>query len=152
MKTFETVTDVLDNARHFHHYAETVYLGLQRELSNERAKMLLGFMAEHEKGMENTLQQFSRKSPAHILDTWIQFTVEESPKAFFDEAQQGLAHTVDGISAMGQRADSYLEAVFQTAEEMATSGDVKELFGHLVSLEVREKRQLSNATNSLWDV
>lgn len=152
MKTFETVSDILENARIFHQFAENLYLKLQQESKDERAKMLLGFMAKHEKEMETKVSLFGTKSPKNILDTWMQFTVEELPETFFEEVSKDITYTVDGISDMGQRADSYLEAVFQEAVDTAPSVAVKELFENLVEQEEVEKHQLSRATNSLWDV
>ena len=152
MKTFETVTDVLSNAQQFHNYAENFYLELQADLADERAKMLLGFMAEHEKKMEDKLMLFSHKSPRHILDTWMQFTVEISPESFFDDFKNKPNYSVDGISALGLKADSYLEGVFQEAGEIAPSADVKEMFKDLASMEDIEKHQLTKAANSLRDV
>ncbi len=55
MKTFETVADVLDNARKFHCYAANFYKKLQSGPTGEREKMLLGYMVSHEQAMEQQL-------------------------------------------------------------------------------------------------
>jgi len=152
MQTFQTVTDVLDNAQNFHRYAESLYSDLQQNIDNERERMLLNYMAIHEHDMGSKLQLISDNASSKVLGTWMQFTVEQSPQIFFENLQKNLGRSIDDIASMGQDADSYLQHVFQDARDTAPTQDIKELFDQLAAMETLEKQALSKATNSVWDV
>jgi len=152
MQTFQTVTDVLDNAQNFHRYAESLYSDLQQSIDDERGRMLLNYMAIHEHDMGSKLQLISDNASSTILGTWMQFTVEQSPQSFFKNLQKNLGESIDDIASMGQDADSYLQDVFQDARDTAPTQDIKELFDQLAAMETLEKQALSKATNSVWDV
>ncbi len=94
---------------------------------------------------------FADGSSKAVLDTWIQFTVEESPKVFFDNLSTEAVYTVDSITAIGQQADTYLTSVFDEAVSTAPSVELAELFKDISAKELIEKQHLSRSSDSLLD-
>lgn len=152
MKTFETVKDVLGNARELHHLAGNLYRQLQGEIKDERAKILLGYMAEHEDKMEDNMVRYESHASQSILMTWMQYTLEETPQRFIDALDVSSTMNVGAVTDLGYKVDSYLVNVFDEITQTAVTNDLRDVFQSLRSMEEEEKHALTRAANSLWEL
>lgn len=152
MRTFETAQDVLHNARELHQVAGDLYRQLRDEIHDERARMLLNYMSEHELRMEKSLDSYEQHAPKSILHTWLQYTLEEPPKMFIDSLHATPDMSVTDITELGQKVDDYLLGVFEEVTETAATNDIREVFRNLMDMEEEEKHSLTRAANSLWEL
>lgn len=152
MRTFETAQDVLDNARELHRLAGFLYQQLRDKAHDDRARMLLGYMVDHEQTMANNIARYERSAPAGILGTWIQYTLEESPQGFIDALDVNDNMSIDDITKIGQQVDSYLVNLFEDVMQTAASPSLQDVFRSLMSMEEEEKHTLTRAANSLWEL
>ncbi|MEE8057762.1 MAG: hypothetical protein V3T17_08010 [Pseudomonadales bacterium] len=152
MKTFETAQDVLNNARELHHRAGELYRQMRDDSKDDRARMLLNFMSEHEQRMETSLARYEQHAPQSVLQTWMQYTLEEPPELFIQRLGITAEMTIDDITALGQKVDNYLVDLFEEVTETAATNELKEVFQNLVAMEEEEKHSLTRAANSLWEL
>jgi len=149
MRTFETAQDVLTNAQAFHYAASQFYRGLHRDSADERAKMLLLFLYEHEDKMSASLASYQQHASEGVLNTWMQYTLEQSPEHFIEQLDTPEHMSVEQIGALGQTIDSYLLEVFEELMQTAATDDLRELFQNLMAMEIEEKHALTRATNGV---
>lgn len=149
MKTFETVKDIFENTQNFHHFAAEFYQQLGEQTSNERTKMLLSYMYKHEQDSASALKQFAQHTDKSVLNTWIQITLENSPKDFFKGLSAHNNMSLEEVGVLGQKVDAYLVDVFDDLQVVAATEDHREIFRNLMEMEKTKKRRLSQAVNSL---
>ncbi len=152
MRTFETAQDVLHNARELHHVAGKLYRQLRDGSRDERSRMLLGYMSEHERKMEDSLITYEQHASRPVLETWMQYTLEDSPQDFISNLNTSFNMTPTEIAELGQRVDDYLVDLFEEVTDTASSIELKEVFQNLIDMEHEEKHNLTRAANSLWEL
>lgn len=152
MKTFKQLYEVIKNARSFHLNIAEIYNQLITNTKDNRAKLLLRHMHEHELRMANNLKNYSLINPAKVMQTWIQYTPEESPR----EVLQGINLTgildIEEINRLGQQVDQYFLNLYQSIYSSIDVVEVREVFGSLKQIQEKERITLSMASNSLWDM
>jgi hypothetical protein len=152
MKTFETAQDVLDNAKELHHLAGRLYQQLHDNIGNDRAKMLLSYMIDHEEKMEQNITRYEDHAPQSILGTWMQYTLEESPQRFIEALETSANMTIGEITLMGQQVDTYLVNLFEEVTHTAATNNISDVFKSLMVMQEEEKHTLTRAANSLWEL
>ncbi len=152
MKTFKQLYEVIKNARSFHLNIAEIYNQLITNTKDNRAKLLLRHMHEHELRMANNLKNYSLINPAKVMQTWIQYTPEESPR----EVLQGINLTgildIEEINRLGQQVDQYFSNLYQSIYSSIDVVEVREVFENLKQIQEKERITLSMASNSLWDM
>ena len=151
MRTYATAQDVLHNVQDCHHLAGQVYCQLKLFIEDERAKMLLGHLCEHEHAMEKNLLNYERRASKAVLHTWIQYSPELSVKQFVEKCMSGSMESVQEISEVGHKVDDYLVSLFDEMATISSSDILKEVFYNLKTWQMSEKHQLTQARNSLLD-
>ena len=155
MKTFERAKDVLDNVQGFHDQVGQLYHELSDRAENERVKMLLGFMSDHEQKFCQSLASYEETMPRAVRDTWFQYTQEETTETFLKKLDLQPKLSIDDVTDLGMRVDSYLESLFQELSSIADSEgaiEVQEVFRNLLEMEQEAKRTLSKTIDSIWDM
>lgn len=149
MRTFETAQDVLTNAQTFHNAASAFYRNLYDESEDERVKMLLAFLYEHEDKMCSSLKSYQQHASEGVLNTWIQFTLEQTPDHFIGQFNTSAGMDVEQVFELGQTIDSYLLDVFEELMDTAATDELRDLFQNLVTMEREEKFALTRAANGV---
>lgn len=153
MKSFETVADVVDNAIAIHKGAEELYRELRSKSQNARTQLLLDYMIKHEQQMENSVHNLRRSGSAGVLGTYIQYTLEESPKVYLASLAEVFPDpTADQVCDIGLRLDGYLVELFEGARKEIDAPKAIEFLQDLMNLEALERRKLSQTLNSLHDL
>ena len=76
MRTFETIRDVVDNAIEVHGQATDAYQRLRGRVGNDRVRMLLGYMIDHQNLMETRVRQYKDSAADAVLSTYIQYSLD----------------------------------------------------------------------------
>ncbi len=153
MKTFECVRDVFDNIRHFHEKTGRLYRELSDRTQNARAKMLLSYMADHEVSLDRTLTIYQTEGTASVLNTFFQYTTEETPEKFIANLDLKQDPTADDVVEICMKIDKYLACLFEQLAAVADaqgSIKVREALENLVEMELEAKKKLAYVTNSIW--
>lgn len=152
MKTFQQTRDVLENSVDFHLRTSSLYAELSHKTIDPRAKLLLNFMSIHEKELVDNQKQFNKDASKRIMDTWLQFTAEQSNQSFFNELTYGDSLTISDVTGIGFEIDNYLETLYLALESEADCQDVRDLFHTIRNIELQEKKELSKAANGIYDL
>jgi hypothetical protein len=153
MKTFETLRAVVDNAIGLHHHAAAIYRQLDQCVSDPRGRMLLAYMADHQGQMEKHVGKVKQGAPESVLDTYIQFTLEEAPLRFLENLLAEIdVPGADDISALGGRVDDYLVDLFDAAAQEVDTAKGAEFLRELAELEQLERKKLTRTIASMMDM
>lgn len=143
---FHRVKEVLDWATALHAGLAARYRTLAHGMAEERLRMALLYLAEHEHEMQAALARYLANYDAHrnVLDTWFSDTAE-FPRA--EEIEQGIqvgpgTTTADLLDA-ALNIHHALEDLYRTRRDTAPIDDERELFAALVSLHETESHRLA---------
>lgn len=152
MKTFQQTRDVLENSIDFHMRTSSLYSELSQKTIDPRAKLLLNYMSIHERKLMDNQKRFNKTASKRIMDTWLQFTPEQSNQSFFNELTYGDSLSVNDVTGIGFEIDSYLEQLYLALESEADCQDVRDLFHTIRDIELQEKKELSKTANGINDL
>ncbi|SHF51824.1 hypothetical protein SAMN04487965_2125 [Microbulbifer donghaiensis] len=152
MKTFKQAFEVLKDAEKFHLDMALLYKDLLEKSEDKRTQLLLKHMLEHEQRMARNLSNYSEVAQHKVMQTWLQYTHEESAKDFIRRLELSEPPTIKEINNMGREVDRYFSDLYQAVYGAIESAEVKEVFEDLKQIQDKERITLSMATNSLWDM
>ena len=84
---FEQVKDIIERAISFHRMIGSYYQQCLEKSINQRLRIMLNYLIEHENQLFEGLQDYSQKAPKNVLDTWLQFSTCSEK---FDELKEKL--------------------------------------------------------------
>ena len=141
---FETTKDVLDHAREFHTQLSDFYNLLSRKSEKQRVKLLLDYMSQHEKHLEETLSRYEEEVSERILNTWFQNSppkqVLNTCKEIGIEGKEDL--TVDDVIEMAVKLDRCLIDLYKDMIKNAETDEVRDVFKNLAEMERRYELEL----------
>jgi rubrerythrin len=148
---FEQVRDVLNHAREFHKRLSEFYRNLADHEETARIKMLLEHIGTHEKSLERGLANFEESASKQVLDTWFQYTQDESTLKL-PEAMEIRPHmSVEDVIRIGLELDDRLIELYKDAAESADVPEVREVFNNLLEMQQQDKHHLVRAALEAGD-
>jgi hypothetical protein len=149
----ETLKDVLHWTVDFHHQLSGSLTESAGENDNERAKLLLNYLADHEQKVSKIIKEFLTTSSDSALNTWcyeylnkhpiLKHTHSNAPFADFDTVQINEA-----VTHLHQQVIALYEEL--KAEIVASSAH--KLLEEVFSLEQHEAMRISQSANRLEDM
>jgi rubrerythrin len=141
---FETTKDVLDHAREFHTQLSDFYSLLSRKSEKERVKLLLDYMSQHEKYLEETLTRYEEEVSGKILNTWFQYP---PPQEILDTCREVNINetenlTVDDVIEMAVKLDQCLIDLYKEMIKNSETDQMREIFTNLMEMEKRQELEL----------
>lgn len=152
MKTFKQAYEVLKDARKFHLDMADLYEELLEKSTDKRTQLLLKHMLEHEQRMAKNLENYSEIAKHKVMQTWLQYTHEESAEDFVKHLHLSDPPNIKEINNLGREVDRYFHDLYEAVYGAIESAEVKEVFEDLKQIQDKERITLSMATNSLWDM
>lgn len=151
--TVETVKDVLEWTRELHQKISDTYAETASEIGDERAAMLLKYIAEHEKTLADAIAKFEEHSSATLMDTWFQEHLEKNP---FMQNFQAFSnfHPVDTTEIMKITVDAHqaLIGMYKEFADLAKTSHLKDLFGNLADMEMGEMMRIVTSGERMSDM
>lgn len=152
MKTFKQAHEVLKDARKFHLDIQRVYENLLDASSDRRTILLLTHMIDHEKRMAKNLEHYGTVAGQKVMQTWLQYTPEESCEEFMRDIELSDPPTIREIATLSREVDRYFHDLYEAVHGTMESIEAKEVFEDLKQIQDKERITLSMATNSLFDM
>ncbi len=149
---FEQVRDLLDHARLFHRHLSELYDDLASHKETERVKLLLEHLGRHEKHLEESLAEYEDGAPRKVLDSWFQFTHDESTLKIPESIEIKPHMTIADVVRMGLALDDRLIEVYEDSAVSAEIPEVREVFENLLKMEEEEKHTLVRAALESMDM
>lgn len=149
----ESISDALSWGEHFH-----AGLAQRLEQSNtleqgEREAMLLQYLAEQEKKIAHTFEEFQNASSMKQLKTWSYDYQRTFPTAWREEYQSPY-RGLDADELISRVEHEHNKAIefYEGLKSKALIQDVVELLDHLVDYEHSEASRLAQSANRLHDL
>jgi len=141
---FETTKDVLDHAREFHTQLSDFYILLSRKSEKERVKLLLDYMSEHEKYLEETLGRYEEEVSGKILNTWFQYP---PPKKLLETCREVSINKTDDLSVddvieMAVQLNQCLIDLYKEMIKNSETEQIRDVFTNLMEMEKRQELEL----------
>jgi rubrerythrin len=141
---FETTKDVLDHAREFHTQLSDFYTLLSRLSEKQRVKLLLDYMSEHEKYLEETLTRYEEEVSKKILNTLFQYP---PPKELLETCREVSINRTDELSVddVIEIAVKLNQCLIDLYKEMIKNSEtdlIREVFTNLMEMEKRQELEL----------
>ena len=149
----ETIKDVLHWTKEFHqHLSECLSSSVEKN-TDERAKMLLAYLSDHEKNLAKVIHGFETSGNESALNTWCYEFVNKHPiiqNVHCDSlfADLDTAQIMEVIVDQHQQVIELYSYLFSRAEVPSA----KELLDNLRSLEKHEAMRMSQSANRLNDI
>lgn len=149
----ETLNDIIDWSREVHQYlAERVSQDAAAQ-QNERAKLLMNYLADHERTLSQLLQRFEDTADAKALNTWCYEFIHNRASKLATKQNRSFSEmgTEEMIASVMAKHELILE-LYRHLAEQADTASVKELLDQLISLEAHESMRMVQGANRLEDI
>lgn len=149
----ETLDDVLSWTKKFHQHLSQCLSHCSSDNDSERSRLLLGYLAEHEKHLTLLLQEIQNTAKSSALMTWCQEYINKHPIDAHEKCHQPFARlTTNEISETIFKLHSDVIELYRFLLAQAGAPSAIELLQQLLDLEEHEAMQMANGTNQLEDL
>jgi len=149
----ETLKEVLIWTQKFHRHLSQCLAHCANENENERARLLLRYLAEHEERLESLIDEIQQTASASALNTWCQEYVDKKPITAHLECQQPFSESNTGeISDVIFKLHNELTELYRFLYAQAGAPSALKLLKQLIELEEHEAMQMAQGTNQLEDL
>jgi rubrerythrin len=149
---FEQTNDLIDHAKSFHQLIGEYYQSLEQKTENPRLKMLLDYLIEHERNLQDRLAEYSVNAPNKVMKTWFQF-------ATCDERFHQLKSTLGAEEVSAEdvivKTICLYDCIIQNFEELAKNAEIDEIrdvFQSIAAMERKEQRKIVRNSRMLDDL
>jgi len=148
---FDRTRDIIEHAVSFHKLLANYFNELSRRTDDQRLKMLLAYLVDHENGSCEYLIDYSENAPHKILDTWFQFSNCEER---FCELKSSLKIEKPDEDMIINTLIALYDCMigqFQSFAQQADVDAVRDVFENIASHEEKEKRKIIRNTRMIND-
>ena len=151
--TLETVKDILDWTQTLHQRLSEAYDEAAAEIGDERASMLLKYVAEHERVLSEAIKHFEKDSNVHLMDTWFQEYVNKMPFVKNFQALSQFSNTSPS-AIIDVTIDTHQSLIDMYSElaGIAKTARLKELFEEMQFLENSELKRMVSSMQRMYDL
>jgi rubrerythrin len=140
---FSQVKDLLKRAIEFHALLRDFYLKIEKDSEKDSVKLLVNYLARHEKVLEDLISQITAKQEKQITGEWLKYEPEFATCRCFEEMKINKDSGVDEVIDAGLQLNQCLINLYHHTTEIAPTQEIKELFSSLEIEEIAEKKKLS---------
>lgn len=149
----ESVKDILEWTVRFHHELAGCLKDCARVNQDQRAGLLLNYLADHEKTLERIMAEFEHTADLNALNTWCYEYVDKHPIVKHEHNDVPYAE-LDSRDIMA-RVTSLHEQVIEMFKDLYQRAPVeseKALLEQLFEVESHEAMRISQSANRLEDI
>ncbi|MBU3068792.1 ATPase [Aestuariicella sp. G3-2] len=149
----ETLRDVLVWTRKFHQKLSELLSESVDKHSDERTRMVLEYLADHEKSLGKVISGFEKSGDEDALNTWFNEYVNKSPML-----QKMYSNTpfddLDSTQIMDIVVEQHQQAIelYRYLVKRADIDSAREMLESLLSLEEHEIMRMTQSTNRFSDM
>ncbi len=149
----ETLKDVLHWTRKFHQQLSQSLSNSVDKNTDERARMVLEYLADHEKTLDKVISGFEKSGDEDALNTWFNEYVNKSPVLQNVHTNTPFAN-MDAAQIMEVVADQHQQAIelYRYLARRADIDSAKDMLESLLSLEEHEIMRMTQSTNRFSDM
>ena len=149
----ETLKDVMDWTESFHRHMASRLAECADRHPDQRAQLLLRYLADHESTLTETMKKFGKESDKNVLDTWCYDHIDQSAIVYRDLCTTDFSTLgVDGIIQRVAEEHDEIVGLYRYLNERAETPKGATLMGEILSLEEHQIMLMMQAANRLHDV
>jgi hypothetical protein len=147
---FERCREVLDHTARFHRHLADLYHRLEGRASDQRVRMLLGYLSQREKDMAAAMDRFLEETPDPVLDTWFSHAHDDE-SLVCPEPQLPPEMSVGDV--LGVATDLHLACLdaFRGIANKADSEEVRGVFRNLIAHTEKDWQKLVRNVGQISD-
>jgi len=149
----ETLRDVLHWTRKFHIQLQACLAHCSEANENERAKLLLVYLSDHENRLVRVIDGFEKTASVNALDTWCYEYVDKYPVQLHQRCTANFTdmNSVE-ISTEISNLHEQVTGLYRHILDRATSESSRELLSGLMNIETHMAMQATQSVNRLSDL
>jgi rubrerythrin len=140
---YKQVRDILSRAVEFHGFLKDFYKGIEDMSEKDSVKLLVDYMARHEKSLQEFMEKISEAQDEKIKDEWVKYEPDFASCKCFDELKIDKTSGVDDVIDAGLNLNQCLIDLYHHMAEIGPTEEIKELFSSLETEEIAEKKKLA---------
>lgn len=149
---YQTTADILQHASELHAALAARYERMEQDSRQERIRMLLDYLARHEKQMAELVARFGKEAAAGIRNAWFKYAPEQEFLACVpmpvNVDQLGIDELVDAAIHL----DDCIIDLYQLVAMRSDLPEARAAFQDLVRLERDAKKHLVRQAMGLADL
>lgn len=149
----KTFSDLIDWTRQLHGHLAKCLAHCSSKNEEERARLLLDYLAEHEAKMEKMVAEFEVQAESKVMKTYIYDYLSHQPIQSHRTCDAPYAKL--GFDDICREVFDYHQqiiALYREIEERADIPEAKELLGSLLAMEEHEAMRLTRQTGRMSDI
>lgn len=141
---YEQVKTIMGRAQRYHRKLSEFYQKLDETTSeeHERMKLVLQYLQQHENKLERQLREFEKNARPNAMDTWVQFPPDENLENVFDTSRLKKDMSINDIVVLTLEFDNTLLKFYERARDVASTSEIGEMFDHLLSEGINDRKEL----------
>ena len=144
--------DVLDYVREYHKKLSDFYHKLADQTHRERVKILLDYMARHERHFEESLAAYEKDASKTVMDSWLQCAPDIDIDDTFTDVNLESDMSVDDVVNLAVKFDNYVIELYKKIADSCELTETKNVFTKLLEMENHEKYNLVRQAMRLNDL
>lgn len=150
---YKTVKDILDWTVEFHQQLGKLAGAAADDQQQERLKMLLDYLADHEAELRNAVQNIEDDVPDRLLATWFDRSPEIELPTLPEETDEAAdAAYVDKMVGKVVDFHDHMVSVYTNLSEQTNNEQIGKIFTNLAELEEHEKINLVRGAQQMRDL
>jgi len=140
---FITIREILTKVETFHNDFGRRLQDAEELAENHEAKMMLGFLGNHQRELGDILATIERDSPDYIatLNEWVQFdTKVEDPREFLRGFRIDPSASSDEVLKAANKLDVCLFCLYKGIAKGGSTPKAQRLFARLARLELEHQK------------
>lgn len=149
----ETLRDVLSWTETFHKQLSECLSQEAATSADERAKMILSYLADHEAQLTKVIEGFEQNGKESVLNTWCYEYVQKYPITRRSHANAPFSE-LDAVQIMDVVIDQHQQVIelYRYLASRAETTSTKEMLSALSSMEEHEIKRMVQSSNRLSDM
>ncbi|MFC6673528.1 ATPase [Marinobacterium aestuariivivens] len=149
----ETLKDVLHWTADLHRQLSRCLADCENRAVNERARLLLDFLEQHEEKLARVVSRFEEMASSNALNTWCY--------EYFDKNPESMAQICDtdynrlepeGVMARILEQHNQVIELYRYLRAQSGAASARDLLQNLIALEEHEAMQMAQGSNRLEDI
>lgn len=140
------MVDLLKRCQQFHHRLAEHYEEMEHAVHREDVRMMLDFMARHERHIEHCLAIYEKTADPGVAEAWLRVAPDDALKHLLDDEPVNPDMRVEDVIEMAMVFDHGLIRMYRQLASSTHNSKLREVLESLLDLEEREDRRLA------WDL
>src|SRR5688572_5883293 len=148
----KTLQDLLTNTQEFHSDMSECFSRSAKQANDERVKMLLGYLAEHEQTLAQQVADFAETASSTASNTWVSDYEEQFPPSKHDKRNHPYATMTTGeiLNELHEQHRRIVERYKNLQDFVPGSGG--DLLQQIIDLEQQTMLRMVQSANRLEDI